>query len=216
MRFAATIFDLDGTLLNTLADLADSTNAALATAGYPPHPTDAYRYFIGNGIENLVRSALPPTVRDDALVARTLAAMEAEYRQRWQAKTQLYPGVPELLDALSERQLPMAILSNKPQTFTRLAVDALLPRWSFYPVCGARPDIPRKPDPAGALHIAAALGLSPADCLYLGDTDTDMQTATRAGMFALGATWGFRPADELRHSGARALLAEPLDLLNFL
>ena len=216
MRFAAAVFDLDGTLLDTLADLADSTNAALAAAGHPLHPIDAYRYFIGNGIENLVRCALPATARDDASVARTKAAMEAEYSQRWQAKTQPYAGVPELLDALSERQMPMAILSNKPQAFTRLTVDVLLPRWSFHPVCGAQPDVPRKPDPAAALHIAATLGLSPEECLYLGDTDTDMQTATRAGMYALGATWGFRSGDELRQSGARALLAAPLDLLNFL
>ena len=216
MRFAAAVFDLDGTLLDTLADLADSTNAALAAAGHPPHPTDAYRYFVGNGIENLVRCALPATARDDASVARTKAAMEAEYSRRWQAKTQPYAGVPELLDALSARHIPMAILSNKPQAFTRLTVDELLPRWSFYPVCGAQPDVPRKPDPAAALHIAAALGHSPEECLYLGDTDTDMQTATRAGMYALGATWGFRSGDELRQSGARALLAEPLDLLNFL
>ena len=216
MRFAAAVFDLDGTLLDTLADLADSTNAALAAAGHPPHPTDAYRYFVGNGIENLVRCALPATARDDASVARAKAAMEAEYSRRWQAKTQPYAGVPELLDALSARHIPMAILSNKPQAFTRLTVDELLPRWSFYPVCGAQPDVPRKPDPAAALHIAAALGLSPGACLYLGDTDTDMQTATRAGMYALGATWGFRSGDELRQSGARALLAAPLDLLNFL
>ena len=216
MRFAAAVFDLDGTLLDTLADLADSTNAALAAAGHPPHPIDAYRYFIGNGIENLVRCALPATARDDASVARAKAAMEAEYSRRWQAKTQPYTGVPELLDALSERQMPMAILSNKPQAFTRLTVDALLPRWSFHPVCGAQPDVPRKPDPAAALYIAAALGHSPEECLYLGDTDTDMQTATRAGMYALGATWGFRSGDELRQSGARDLLDAPLDLLNFL
>ena len=216
MRFAAAVFDLDGTLLDTLADLADSTNAALAAAGHPPHPIDAYRYFIGNGIENLVRCALPATARDDASVARAKAAMEAEYSRRWQAKTQPYAGVPELLDALSERQMPMAILSNKPQAFTRLTVDALLPRWSFHPVCGAQPDVPRKPDPAAALYIAAALGHSPEEYLYLGDTDTDMQTATRAGMYALGATWGFRSGDELRRSGTRDLLDAPLDLLNFL
>ena len=167
-------------------------------------------------LKNLVRCALPATARDDASVARAKAAMEAEYSRRWQAKTQPYAGVPELLDALSERQMPMAILSNKPQAFTRLTVDALLPRWSFHPVCGAQPDVPRKPDPAAALYIAAALGHSPEECLYLGDTDTDMQTATRAGMYALGATWGFRSGDELRQSGARDLLDAPLDLLNFL
>jgi len=216
MSFAALIFDLDGTLLDTLEDLADSMNTALADAGYPVHAKEAYRYFIGDGIENLVRRALPEADRDQANVTRNMAAMEEVYDQRWNLKTKPYAGVPELLDALSQRQIPQAILSNKPDPFTQLTVSELLPQWSFAPIRGARPDTPRKPDPAGALLIAAELGLDPGSCLYVGDTDTDMQTANRAGMYALGATWGFRTGEELRQSGAQVLLDEPLDLLDLL
>lgn len=216
MKYAAVLFDLDGTLLDTLEDLADSMNAALQSEGHALHPINSYRYFVGDGIENLVRRALPETARDEASVARGKAAMDAEYSQRWNAKSKPYAGVPELLDELSQRQLPMAILSNKPEPFTLLAVNELLSQWTFAPIRGARPDTPRKPDPAGALAIAAELGLAPADCLYLGDTDTDMKTAISAGMYALGATWGFRPGEELLQSGAQTLLDEPLELLNLL
>ena len=142
--------------------------------------------------------------------------MDAEYARRWNAKTKPYAGVPQLLDELSRRQVPSAILSNKPEPFTLLAVKELLAAWSFHPIRGARPDTPRKPDPRGALAIAAELGASPADCLYLGDTDTDMKTAIAAGMYAAGATWGFRPGEELRTSGAQTLIDEPAALLNLI
>ena len=216
MICAAIIFDLDGTLLDTLDDLGDSMNAVLAMAGYPTHPIDAYRYFIGDGIEKLVHRALPIDHRDDESVARSKEAMDAEYAKRWNAKTKPYAGVPQLLDELTRRQVPSAILSNKPDPFTLLAVKELLSAWSFYPIRGARPDTPRKPDPAGALAITAELGASPADCLYLGDTDTDMKTAVAAGMYAVGATWGFRPGEELEASGAQSLIDEPTELLGLL
>jgi len=214
--YAAIIFDLDGTLLDTLEDLADSMNAALKTGGYSVHPIDAYRYFVGDGIENLVRRALPESSRDATTVARGKEAMDAEYGQRWNAKTKPYPGIPELLDELTRCKMPMAILSNKPESFTLLTVDELLAHWTFAPIRGARPNTPRKPDPTGALAIAEELGLSPAECLYLGDTDTDMKTATAAGMYALGATWGFRPGEELQRSGAQVLIDKPTDLLDLL
>ena len=216
MTRAAIIFDLDGTLLDTLDDLGDSMNAVLGAAGHPTHPIDAYRYFIGDGIENLVRRALPADHRDNQSVALGKEAMDAEYARRWNAKTKPYAGVPQLLDELSRRQVPSAILSNKPEPFTLLAVKELLAAWSFHPIRGARPDTPRKPDPAGALAIATELGAAPADCLYLGDTDTDMKTAVTAGMYAVGATWGFRPGAELKASGAQSLIDEPTGLLDLL
>lgn len=216
MICAAIIFDLDGTLLDTLDDLGDSMNSVLAKTGYPTHPIDAYRYFIGDGIEKLVYRALPKDHRDDESVARSKEAMDAEYAKRWNTKTKPYVGVPQLLDELTRRQVPSAILSNKPEPFTILTVKELLSAWSFYPIRGARPDTPRKPDPAGALAIIAELGASPADCLYLGDTDTDMKTAVAAGMYAVGATWGFRPGEELEASGAQSLIDEPTGLLELL
>lgn len=214
MKFRAIIFDLDGTLLDSLADLADSMNCVLEAAGLPTHNVEAYKRFVGDGMENLVRRALPHDRQDEA--DRALAAMRAEYGRRWRDKTRPYPGIPELLDALQERSLRLAILSNKPDDFTRLIVARLLPHWRIDAVMGLRPGWPRKPDPAGALAIARDLGLPPAAFLYVGDTDTDMRTAKAAGMFAVGVLWGFRTKEELCAHGAAALIEHPLELLELL
>jgi phosphoglycolate phosphatase len=216
MTYRAILFDLDGTLLDTLEDLADSMNAVLAARGLPTHPLHAYRYFVGDGVESLIRRTLPEDRRDDALVAECIPAMRAEYTVRWNVKTRPYPEVPALLDALTERKLKLAVLSNKPDHFTKLTVETLLPRWRFDAVVGERPGVPRKPDPAAARELARSFALQPAEFLYVGDTNTDMQTALAAGMYPLGALWGFRTADELTASGAKALLASPLDVLRFL
>lgn len=216
MRFRGVLFDLDGTLLDTLEDIADSANRALGQLGFPGHPVESFKYFIGDGVENLVRRALPLDQRDPAILAQCAALMRAEYGRRWADKTRPYPGVPELLDALTARAVPMAVLSNKPDEFTKLCVARLLPRWRFVAVVGASPALPRKPDPAAARHIARQLQLPPAEILYLGDTNTDMQTAVGAGMFPAGALWGFRTAEELWASGAKRLLSAPLDLLDVL
>jgi phosphoglycolate phosphatase len=214
MNFKAAVFDLDGTLLDTLADLAAAMNAALEGMGFAAHPTAAYRYFVGEGIEMLVRRTLPKDQADEATVARGVQAMGEQYSRCWADQSQPYPGVAQLLDNLTAQGVALAILSNKPEEFTQLTVDKLLPSWHFNPVRGARPDIPRKPDPAGALLIAESLKVNPAQCLYLGDTATDMQTANAAGMYAVGATWGFRPAAELQANGARTLAQKPEDVLN--
>ena len=216
MPCQAVLFDLDGTLLDTLEDLAVSMNAVLARHGLPQHDLASYQYHVGDGVENLVRRTLPADRRTSAFIAPCVAEMRAEYSRRWKDKTRPYPGIPELLDALVARSVRLAVLSNKPDEMTRLTVSTLLPRWRFDAVRGERAGIPRKPDPAAALDIAAELGLPAGAFLYLGDTNTDMQTAVAAGMFAVGALWGFRPAEELRASGAQALLAQPLELLKFL
>lgn len=216
MPLSAVLFDLDGTLLDTLADVAHATNAALAQLGFPGHPVEAYKYFIGDGMEQLARRAMGPGPHDPGLVSRCVEGIRQEYARRWDNKTRPYPGVPELLDELAARHTPMAVLSNKPQEFTQLCVERLLGRWHFGAVVGAGDQFPRKPNPGAARHIARTLGLPPERIVYLGDTNTDMQTALAAGMFPVGALWGFRSADELRTSGARALLAQPLELLAFL
>lgn len=210
------LFDLDGTLLDSLADLAHSMNTVLGRFGLPQHPVAAYRYFVGDGMETLARRVLPPGQADDAMVQRTVTAMRQEYAGRWAEETRPYPGIPELLDGLTSRGVSMVILSNKPDDFTKTVVATLLGRWRFRVVRGVRPDGIKKPDPAGALAIASELGLTPADFLYLGDTNTDMLTANRAGMHAVGALWGFRTAEELKKNGAKALIARPQELLHFL
>lgn len=216
MGFEAIIFDLDGTLLDTIEDLTDSMNQVLSRFGFPGHDREAYKYFIGDGIDVLVRRALPPENRDEEMVARCVVAMREEYSLRWDKKTRPYPGIPELLDALFQRGLSLAILSNKPHDSSQMVVAKLLPKWPFQIVLGARPSVPKKPDPAAALEIAERLHLTPGKFLYLGDTGTDMKTAIDAGMFPVGALWGFRTAQELIDHGAKALVEKPLDFLQYL
>jgi phosphoglycolate phosphatase len=213
MKFQAVIFDLDGTLLDTLADIAASMNTVLEKFGFPAHPVDAYRYFTGGGMETLVKLSLPENHRDKLTVGKCLAADKKEYRKRWRNNTKPYPGIPELLDELEKLRLPKAVLSNKPDEFTRIMVKTLLSRWSFSSVCGEQPETPRKPDPSAALRIARRLKIPPQNFLYLGDSSTDMQTADSAGMYAVGVLWGFRTADELLANGAKTLLKTPLDVL---
>ncbi|MDR3556197.1 MAG: HAD family hydrolase [Syntrophobacteraceae bacterium] len=216
-QFKAILFDIDGTLLDTLQDLADSMNGALHRLGFPTHNLDEYKYFVGDGMENLVKRALPERARNDPRqVSGCLQILLEIYGRNWKAKTRPYPGIPELLDALSARGLKMAVLSNKLHGFTVKVVAELLAAWHFEPVLGERASAPRKPDPTSALEIARVLGIEPADFLYLGDTATDMKTAKGAGMFAVGALWGFRDSEELIAGGADKLISEPTQLLDLL
>ena len=212
MHYKAILFDLDGTLLDTLEDLATAANRALDALGLPAHPVAAYRLFVGDGLRTLAERLLPDKRRSVPLVDALMAAFEREYSRSWNERTAPYAGVPEMLDRLSSDGYRLAVLSNKPDAFTRLCVEQLLPRWTFAPLYGQRPGVPKKPDPAAALAIAAELGLEPAEVLYLGDTATDMHTARAAGMVAVGVLWGFRTADELRAAGARHLLGHPDEL----
>jgi phosphoglycolate phosphatase len=217
MTIAAVLFDLDGTLLDTLEDLADSMNAALGALGFPPHPLAAYRYFVGDGVENLALRALPEEARlDQGLVRHTVARMREEYGARWKLKTHPYDGVPDLLDSLSARGLKMAVLSNKPHPATVEVVGHFLSRWRFDAVLGARPGVPIKPDAGAALDVARTLGVPAGSFLYIGDTNTDMATARGAGMLAVGAVWGFRSAEELEAAGAQVLVAHPREVLGLL
>ena len=212
----AIIFDLDGTLLDTLADLADAGNAVLASLGLPQHPQDAYRYFVGLGIEELVRRMLPKDRCDDELVARTVGLTSAEYKRRWKDKTRPYEGIGEMLAGLARRGLPLCVLSNKPQVYTDLTVDEFFPDRPFVFVRGARPEVPNKPHPAGALALAKELGVAPGSIIFVGDTATDMKTARGAGMLPVGVLWGFRDEAELRDNGARRIIARPDELLALL
>ncbi|MCX5875343.1 MAG: HAD family hydrolase, partial [Deltaproteobacteria bacterium] len=178
----------------------------------PPHPVQAYRYFVGNGITKLVQRALPAEAQQQDIIQDCVRKMRQEYALHWADTTRPYPGIAELLDTLATRGIQMAILSNKPDELTQEVVRVLLPKWNFAAIAGARETIPKKPDPAGALRIANLLDLEPADFLYLGDTNTDMQTARAARMFAIGALWGFRTEDELKEHGAQALLTVPMEL----
>jgi phosphoglycolate phosphatase len=213
MAIGLVLFDLDGTLLDTLGDIADAMNDVLGVLGLPGHPEESYKTFVGEGVRFLVERALPRDRRDPGTVARGLALLEERYRHRPEGRTSPYPGIPALLDALSARRLPLAVLSNKPEPATLAAVRDHLPRWDFRSVAGAREGVPLKPDPAPALAIAADAGVDPAAVLYLGDTGVDMRTARAAGMRAAGALWGFRGREELVATGAEFLVTAPGEVL---
>jgi phosphoglycolate phosphatase len=215
LSFKAAIFDLDGTLLDTLAEIGDSMNGVLDGLGFPRHDLAAYRYLTGEGVVSLITNALPAEARDGATLRRAGAMLREEYLKNWAKKTRLYAGVPWMLDALTRKQVSLNILSNKMDEFTQKAVAQFLDRWMFDTVLGETPEFRRKPDPEAALHIATRLGLAPADIVYLGDTSTDMATAAAAGMFGVGALWGFRDEAELRSSGARAVIAHPPEFVSF-
>jgi len=212
--FQAILFDLDGTLLDTLTDIANAANAGLKLLDFPTHPIESYRRFVGDGAGCLARRVLPEDHQDDETVERCRVAIADEYAKCWADKTKPYPGVPELLAELQARGVPMAVLSNKPHDATRTVVEGYFPDCHFQVVRGALPSVPVKPNPAGAIQIAEELDILPGRFVYLGDTDTDMRTAVAAGMFPAGALWGFRTAGELSANGAKTLLKTPQEVVN--
>ncbi len=210
MSVRAVLFDLDGTLADTLEDIASAMNRALAASGLPPHPVDAYRRMVGEGAAVLAQRAVG--ARAD-LEVDVLAAYLGGYDQHLVERTRAYAGVEALLDGLGARRVPMAVLSNKPDPATRAVVEHLFGLARFAVVRGERAGSPRKPDPTAALELARALAATPGEIAFVGDTAIDMRTACAAGMLPVGVRWGFRTEQELRDAGARHMLAEPLDLL---
>ena len=216
MHFKAILFDLDGTLLDTLEDLGNAANRVLDKYGFPTHTMADYRYFVGDGVVTLMNRALPEDKRNNDTIQICVKTFREEYGKSWNVKTRPYDGVPEMLDALVTHGLKMAVLSNKPDEFTKLCVTEFLPKWAFDIVLGQRNTLPLKPDPVGALEIAKCLDVPSSNFIYLGDTAIDIKTAVAADMFPVGALWGFRTGKELLESGARALIKRPQEILNLL
>lgn len=212
----AVLFDLDGTLLDTLEDIGRAANRVLSANGYPIHSLEAYKQFVGEGAAVLFQRALPEGSRDGAPLERCISQFREDYGTAWNIATKPYPGIPGLLDSLTARGIRMSVLSNKPHTITLACVQGLLSPWDFDLVFGYREGLPKKPDPSGALAIAAHAGIPPEEFLYLGDTGTDMDTARAAGMKPIGVLWGFRSRQELLTHGAGTLLSHPGDLLDLL
>lgn len=214
--FNAILFDLDGTLVNSLEDLAVSTNYALRRMGLPAYPVPDYRHFVGNGVRVLIESVLPEPLRGTAAVDAGLRYFNEYYNSHCLDHTKPYPGILELIAELKARGFRMAVNSNKPDAFVRDLVASIFGPDGFDSVAGQREGVPRKPDPTGALAACAEMGKMPADCIYLGDSDVDMKTALGAGMFPVGAVWGFRGREELEKAGAALLLETPTELLAYL
>jgi phosphoglycolate phosphatase len=215
-RYKAVLFDLDGTLLDTLDDLTEAMNRVLKKRGFPTRPSEAYRYLIGEGTVFFVTGALPEEHREEETIRTCLEEFRTDYGQNWKVKTRPYPGVAEMLEAIAAHGLKMAILSNKPDFFVQPCVKQLLPQWNFAVVLGQRDGVPPKPDPTGALDVSDRLRVAPERFLYLGDSGVDMKTACAAGMSPIGALWGFRSAQEMEEGGAKALIKYPLEILGFL
>lgn len=209
----AVLFDLDGTLTNTLEDIADAMNRSLRLHGLPEWPVEAYRYLVGDGAKKLAERA----VRERQELALSVQReYQAYYQTHTRVKTQPYAGVPEMLRALQGRGVPLAVFSNKPDADTKGVVSHYFPDIAFAVVRGQVEGVPVKPDPTGALAVAEKLGVLPGEVLYLGDTATDMQCALNAGMHPVGAQWGFRTEEELWSSGAEHVLQTPMDIFAFL
>ncbi len=214
--FKAIIFDLDGTLLDTIEDIGAAVNAVLKDFGFPPHELEKYKMFVGDGAEELVSRALPEDNRTDETIRKGVDLFVSYYDEFWRNHTHLYPGIGDLLDTLLRRDIPLAILSNKPHAFTLAMVEELLPDREFEVVRGLQNGIPKKPDPAGAILIAEQLRILPEHFCFVGDSGIDMHTAGNAGMFACGVSWGFRSERELHSAGARKILNTPDELLDLM
>lgn len=216
MTYTAVVFDLDGTLLDTLPDIAAAGNEVLAAMNVPTYSVEDFGTLIGSGVAMLFTRALPPEKQADETIAHCVARFRETYAQHWNVRTCVYDGIEQLLDELVKRDLKMSVLSNKPDAFAKQCVAAYLGRYPFDPVFGQRDDVPRKPDPAAALEILSVLRVAPQNVLYLGDTGVDMQTARRAGMAAVGATWGYRTRQELLDNGADFLIDLPMELVDLM
>jgi len=214
--FKAVIFDLDGTLVNSLEDLADSMNIVLGNYHFPTHELQDYKHLTGKGIRNLVRDALPQGNNDEELINKCFDSMIDVYSNNCVNKTKPYDGITELLDELVLRKMKLAVFSNKADEFTKKIVLNIFSKWNFKEVIGLTDETYRKPNPQTALLISENLDVNPENMIYLGDTGIDMQTANNAGMYAVGVLWGFRTKEELISNGAKCVLNKPLDLIEIL
>ncbi len=223
MQLKGFIFDLDGTLLYTLEDIAQAENKALHKLGLPPRDVEEYRWIVGGGAEDIARRLLPAESHDPNSISAFVQSFRRFYHENWHDKTRFYSGIPELLTILGNKGKKLAVLSNKPEEFAGKIVDHYFPDWQgnqsprlFTHVIGQIKGLPTKPDPILALKIANDWNLAPQEIGFIGDSDIDIFTAANAGMVSIGAGWGFRGAQELVDSGAQILLQSPLDLIQYL
>ena len=207
------VFDLDGTLINSLEDLADSANWMLLQHGYPTHPVDAYRYFVGDGMRKLIERILPPEERNDVRIEQCKAEFVAYYTIHMEDKTVVYPGMIELLKELKDRGLKIAVATNKVHIAVAPLMAKYFPGIRFDSMIGQRESIPVKPHPQIMYDILKETGCQPSETLHVGDTATDMQLAHSAGVTPVGVLWGYRPLEDLQEAGAKFIIEKPEELL---
>jgi phosphoglycolate phosphatase len=215
MKFKGIIFDLDGTLVNSLEDIADAMNSVLQGLNYPTHSYAIYQYFIGSGLRNLVGKALPATHNDETQIDHCYHLMVEVYRDNCTHKTKAYDGIFELLDELKSRNIKLSVFSNKADDLTKEITETLFPDY-FNPIVGLTTESLKKPNPFKTVEISKNFGLKAEEIIFIGDSGIDMQTATNANMCAVGVSWGYRPEEELLSNGAKYVLNQPADLIAIL
>lgn len=215
MKFKAVIFDLDGTLLNTLNDIVGSLNKVLRDFKFNTHSYDDYKYYVGNGAKILIDRVVPKDT-SETLKEDILKRYLSTYEEHQYDKTCVYEGIEDLLFKLNKLEISISVLSNKPHNATVSVISHYFRMIEFQCVFGQRPGIPIKPDKTSAIEISKIIGISPSEIIYLGDSDVDMKTAVSSGMFPVGALWGFRTKLELLENGAKKVIDHPLDLLEII
>lgn len=214
MKYDTVIFDLDGTLLNTLSDIADSVNAALSATGLPVHPVESYRRFVGNGLEKLIRRSVALPAGEDEML-KVMALYRREYARRFLDKTLPYDGIAELVSRLSDGGVRLAVVTNKIEQMSRDLCDKFFPG-RFGMVYGELPGRVHKPDPATVLSVISAFGAEKSRTLFVGDSDVDMQTARNAGISSVGVLWGFCDENELAQNNPTFVASSPADVFDYI
>lgn len=214
-QYKGIIFDLDGTLLDTIDDLGNSMNEVLKILKYPTYTRDEYKTKVGGGFKGLALNCLPSDI-DEQTILETTKLFDEIYEKNYISKTKPYDGIMELLNELVSRGVVLAVNSNKRNYYTNILTDKFFSDISFVKAYGEREGIPRKPDPFTALEIIAEMGLNKDEVLYIGDTKTDMLTAKNAGIDSVGVLWGFRDHKELSKYGATYIVEKPEEILEML
>ena len=217
MKIKVCIFDLDGTLLDTLEDISDAMNSVLKRMKLPLHTSKEYLKYIGDGLESFVKQSLPKEYQsDESLLNEAVQGLKTEYSKTWHIKTKPFEGIMEMLDELKKRDIKMAVLSNKLDRFTKEMVEYYFENKYFNIVLGSREGIPRKPNPHSIFEILNEFNEKPENALYIGDSKYDMKAAVNANMKGIGVLWGFGTREEMEENKAYALISKPIELLNFL
>jgi phosphoglycolate phosphatase len=212
LQLKGAIFDLDGTLVNTLDDIADTMNSILKQNGMPIHPTEKYKYLVGEGIFELTKRVLPPEQWSDENAKEFVLQFRALYDQTWHDKSLPYPGIVDLLKTLEQRGIKLGVLSNKPDSFVQKIIAWFFPDIHFCGISGEIPFTPAKPDPSLALDIAAKMKLNTHQIAFIGDSGIDIQTGLNAVMYPIGVSWGFRPVEEMISTGASVVVDTPAEI----
>lgn len=211
--FKLAIFDLDGTLVNSIEDLANAANKALKECGFPTHSLEKYYYFVGNGVKNLIERALPENSKSEENFVKVQTLFAENYAKDYITKTYIYDGILELLQEFKKLEIKLAVASNKPDDFTKKIINEIFPNGLFDLVRGNTKGVPHKPHPQIVENIMSQISIDKKDCIFIGDTNIDIQTGKNAGLKTCGCLWGFREIEELQNAGADFIVSHPLEIL---